>query len=117
MGPSIDFNSYNNGAMNDNILNQLMQSKANRWSPAVQQANQGLSQGVSDFNNNNIFNRLMGSIAGQGGSATAPGGNGGQGGGMMGQMMPGMGGGGSGGSGGSVAGTAASAGWAYLGMM
>lgn len=106
MGPSIDFNSYNNGAMNDQILNQLMQTKANRFGPAVQQANAGLDQGISNFNNNNMFARMFGFGGGQGG-----GGGGGQGGGIM-NMMGGSGAGGSGGASGAAGGA-----WSYLGMM
>ena len=122
MGPSIDFNSYNNGAMNDNILNQLMQTKANRFGPAVQQANAGLDQGISNFNNNNMFARMFGFGGGQGG-----GGGGGQGGGMMSGLgsLGGMMGGGAGGAGGAGAGAGSAGGaagaaggaWSYLGMM
>jgi|HubBroStandDraft_6_1064221.scaffolds.fasta_scaffold514473_2 hypothetical protein len=107
MGPSIDFNSYNNGAMNDNILNQLMQTKANRWGPAIQQGNQGLNQGISNFNNNNLFARMFGFGGGQSGG----GGGGVQGGGIMSQMAPMMGGS----SGGSGASGAANGLWSYVG--
>jgi hypothetical protein len=111
MGPSIDFNSYNNGMMNDNILNQLMQTKANRFGPAVQQANAGLDQGISNFNNDNMLARMFGFGGGQGG-----GGGGGQGGGMS---IPGLGGMMGGGSAGGAAGAsgAANGAWSYLGMM
>jgi hypothetical protein len=59
MQPSIDINSYANPQQNNDLMNQLIKFKANRWSQPVQQANQGLNQGISNFNNNNIFARLM----------------------------------------------------------
>ena len=112
MGPSIDFNSYNNGQMNQDIMNQLIQAKANRFGPAVQQANAGLDKGISNFNNNNMLARMFGFGGGQGG------GGGGQGGGIMSSMMGGAGGsGGAGAAGGAGASGAANGAWSYLGMM
>src|SRR5580692_155644 len=95
MGPSIDFNSYNNGIMNDQILQNLMQTKANRFGPAIQQANAGLDKGISNFNNNNLFACMFGFGGGQGG------GGGGQGGGITSGLgsLGGMMGGGAGGAG------------------
>src|ERR1700743_3206883 len=106
--------------MNNNILNQLMQTKANRFGPAVDQANAGLTKGVDTFNQNNIFNRLLGSVAGPSGGNYVQGMQGAaqnqQSSGALGSLLPSMGGG-SGGGNSSAAGMASKAGWAYLGMM
>lgn len=121
MGPSIDFNSYNNGVMNDQILQNLMQAKANRFGPAVQQANAGLDKGISNFNNNNILARMFNFGGGQGGGGGGQGGGGGMmsGLGSLGGMMGGGAGAGTGGAAGSAAGGAGATGgaWSYLGML
>ena len=110
MGPSIDINSYANPQQNNDLMNQLIQAKANRWGPAIQQGNQGLNQGISNFNNNNIIARMFGFGGGQGGGGGGAGGVA-----QLGGMMGGGGGAGAAG-GGSGASGAASGLWSYLGM-
>jgi hypothetical protein len=111
MEPSIDINSYANPQQNNNLMNQLINFKANRWGPAVQQGNQGLNQGISNFNNNNVMARMFGFGGGQGSGSGA--GGVAQLGGMMGG---GSGAGGAAAGGGGAAGAAGGA-WSYLGML